>query len=109
MVHILLIGFLQRARLDGVLDGENGVALVDLGVVDDAHHGFELAVWNIKDAAHVIFDVVAGDGMRRKSGGTGDDGNGRDVYPVRRSGCRGYARGCGQRLFTCMAYAESCS
>jgi len=70
---VLLICFLEVAGLDGVVDGEDRVALVDLSVVDDSHHGFEAALGNVEDAAHVVLDVVASDGvLGERRGGRGD-------------------------------------
>src|SRR6058998_1762854 len=44
-----LFCFGKRARLDGVVDGENGVARVHLRVVHDAHHGFEPPLRDVED------------------------------------------------------------
>ena len=73
VLDVLLIGFGERARLDGVVDGKQGVALAHLGIVDDAHHGFHAALRDFEHAAHVILHVVARDDVRRQRGGGGHD------------------------------------
>jgi hypothetical protein len=51
--------------------------MMNLGIINDGHHGFEAAFGDIKDAAHVVLHVVTGDGERRDSGsGRGDGGIG---------------------------------
>ena len=72
---VFVVGFRKRARLDGVVEGENGVPLVHLGIIHDAHHGFETPLGDVKDAAHVVLHVLARDGVRRERRGGG--GNGR--------------------------------
>ena len=84
MFDVFLVGLHQRAGLDDVIDGENGVALVHLGVVDDAHHGFELALGNIEHAAHVILHLVARDGVRRQGRRGRGDRAVRGIRVVRR-------------------------
>ena len=75
VIDVFIVGLGQGARLDGVVDGEDGVAMMDLGIIHDGHHGFEAAFGDIKDAAHVVFHVVAGDGEGgESSGGRGDGG-----------------------------------
>jgi hypothetical protein len=69
MLHVFLIGLGKGAWLDRVFDGKDGITLLDLRVVDDGHHGFQAPVRNIKDATHVVFHVVASNGVRRKRRG----------------------------------------
>src|SRR4029077_14360933 len=74
MLHVLIVGFLEGAGLDRVLDGENRVPLVDLRVVHDRHHGFQATLGDVEDAAHVVLHVVAGDGVLGQRGGGRGDG-----------------------------------
>src|SRR5260370_25235774 len=74
VLDVFLIGLIEGARFDRVLDRENRMALVHLSIVDDAHHGFELAFRNVKDAPHVVLHVFAGDGMGWKGRGRRRDG-----------------------------------
>ena len=71
MLDVFVVRFRKRTRLDGVVDGKDGVPLVHLRVVHDAHHGFQAPLGNIEDAPHVILHVVAGDRVRRKRRGCG--------------------------------------
>jgi hypothetical protein len=73
MIDVLVIRLGEGARLNGVVDGEDGVTLVDLGVIDDSHHGFEPPLGNVKDATHVVFHVVTSDQIGRESGGSSCD------------------------------------
>ena len=83
MLHVLIVGFLQVARLNGVLDGENRVALVHLCVVHDGHHRFQAPLRDVEDAAHVVLHVVASDGVLGQGRGRCGDGAGPN------SGCDG--------------------
>ena len=74
MLHILIVRFLQVARLDGVLDRENRVPLVDLRIVHDGHHRFQAALGNVEDPAHIKFHVFAGDGVLGQSRSNRRDG-----------------------------------
>ena len=69
MFDVLVVCFGKRARFDGVIEGENGVPLVHLRVVHDAHHRFQAPLRDVKDASHVILHVVTRDGVGRKRGG----------------------------------------
>jgi hypothetical protein len=57
--YVLFIRLREGPGLDGVFDGENSVTIVNAGIVHNTHHGLELTLGNIEDAAHVIFHVVA--------------------------------------------------
>jgi hypothetical protein len=69
VLHVFLIGFFERARLDCVINRKNHMALVDLSIVHDGHHGLEPPFGNLEDPAHVILHVIAGDDVRRQCGG----------------------------------------
>ena len=69
MLDVFVIGLRERARLDGVIEREDGMPVVNLGVINDAHHCFEAALGNVKDASHVDLYVVARDGVERQGGG----------------------------------------
>ena len=73
VLHVLVVGLGEWPGLDGVINGKNGMAIVDLGVVHDGHHGFDAALRDLEDAAKVIFHVIAGDTVgRERSSGRGD-------------------------------------
>jgi hypothetical protein len=75
VLDVFVVGFRKTARFDSVIDGKDGVALVNLRVIDDGHHGFEAALGDVEDAAHVVLHVVARDGVGRESRcGGGDSG-----------------------------------
>src|SRR5580704_110542 len=63
---------------------------MDLGVVHDAHHGFQFALGDVEYPAHVIFHVVARNSMFRHRGGSRDDRRMGRICLVRRRE-RGYA------------------
>jgi len=84
MLDVFVVCLRKRARLDDVVEGEDGVPLVNLGVIDDAHHRFEAALGNVKDASHVYLHVIARDGVGRERGGRRGDG-----------GIRGWGSFCG--------------
>jgi hypothetical protein len=66
--HVLFICLREGSRFDSVFDGENGLTIVNARIVHNAHHGLEIALGNIKHPAHVIFHIVASDGVGRKRG-----------------------------------------
>src|ERR1700742_1051009 len=72
-LDVLIICLAKGARLDDVVDGEARMALVALGVVDNPHHGFELALWDVEYAAHVVLHFFAGDGVLWDGGRGGED------------------------------------
>ncbi len=82
MLDVFVIGLAEGSGLDGVVDGEDGVALMDLGVVNDGHHGFNAAIRNIENLSHVIFHVIARDKVRGHGSCGGTDGRNWGV-PVR--------------------------
>ena len=53
VLDVFLIGLLETAWLDDVFNRENRMTLVNLSVIDDRHHGFELALWDVEDATHL--------------------------------------------------------
>jgi hypothetical protein len=73
MFDVFVVGLGKRARLDDVIDGENRVAFVNLGVIDDAHHRFDLALGNVEHALHVVLHVLPSDRMGRQRRRRGDD------------------------------------
>lgn len=64
VLDIFIVCLRKSTWLNRIFDGEDGMALMNLGVIDDSHHGFDAALGNIEDAAHVIFHVVASDKVR---------------------------------------------
>src|SRR6266478_4019302 len=43
MLDVFVVGLREWTRLDGVVEREDSVPIVNLGVIDDAHHRFETA------------------------------------------------------------------
>ena len=64
VLNVFVIGLTEGPGFDSVVDGENGVTLVHLGIVHDGHHRFHAAVGDVKHPAHVIFHVIASDEVR---------------------------------------------
>jgi hypothetical protein len=60
MIHVLIVGLTEWPGLDGVVDRENRMALLDAGVIDDRHHRFDTTFWNFEDAPKVVLHVIAG-------------------------------------------------
>jgi hypothetical protein len=56
---------LKAPGFDSVIDRKNGVAVVDLSVVYDRHHGVQAAFGNVEDLAKIELNVVAGDAVWR--------------------------------------------
>ncbi len=79
VIDVFIVGLGQGARFNGVVDGENCVAMMNLGIINDGHHGFEAAFGDIKDATHIVFHVVAGDGEWGDSGSSRGDGGIRGI------------------------------
>ncbi len=73
MLDIFVIRLRKRARLDGVVEREDSVPVVNLRVINDAHHRLEAALRDVKDAAHVDLHVLARDGIGRERRGRGGD------------------------------------
>ena len=72
---VLVIGLAKCSRFNRVIDRENRVTLVDLSVIDNGHHGFDAALGDVKDTAHVIFHVIARDKVWRQSGSRSRNGS----------------------------------
>lgn len=64
----------ERARFDEIVDGENAVAAIDAGMVENGEHGLEAAFVDREDSAHVALHVFARQGVGRERGGDGEDG-----------------------------------
>ncbi len=104
VLDVFVVRLLKRAGLDGVGDREDRVAFVHLRVIDDRHHGFELALGDVEDAAHVVLDVFAGDGVLREGGRRREDVRvwRRSTRRLQLDGCRlrrRFNRGCRRCVF----------
>lgn len=83
VLNVFVVGFAEGTRFNRIVDRENGVALVHLGVVHDGHHSFHAPVRDLKDPSHVIFNVIARDKVWGQSSGRRRD-RGNCGIPIRR-------------------------
>ncbi len=68
---VFIVGLRERARLDGVIERKNRVALVHLRVVHDRHHRFQPPFRNIENTPHVVLHILTGDRVGRQRRGRG--------------------------------------
>src|SRR2546427_2137048 len=90
MLDVFIVCLREWARLDGVVERKDGMPVVNLSVIDDAHHRLEAALGDVENPSHIDLYVFARDGVGRQCGGRRGDGGIRGCGSFRRSVTRGF-------------------
>ena|SRR2546425_11357116 len=74
MLDVFIVRLREWARLDGVVERKDGMPVVNLSIIDDAHHRFEASLGDVENPSHIDLYVFARDGVGRQCGGRRGDG-----------------------------------